>query len=107
MNWLRELKYQCVVAASSTDSIIEVYSTERDQVTDFCKLVKAELEPLTLESSLTEMVDELKFNQFIAELYSNDEIVFSETPMALKICGFRQHRDKIYKSFLEYLPAEN
>lgn len=107
VTWLKTLQYQCVAAANVDQSILEIYSTDRDQLVTFCKLIRVDLEPLTIDPSLIEMVDELKLNKFLNELYADDEIVFSETKDGIKICAFKDHKDKLYAAFLEYLPMDN
>jgi len=104
VKWIKNLQYHCVVAPNTIDSMIEIYSTDRNQAVDFCKKIRSEIDSLTIDASLSEMVSEINFSQFVHQLYSDEDIVFKESQAGLKICGFKEKRDQIYTAFLDFLP---
>jgi hypothetical protein len=107
VEWLRELQFQCAIIPDSVQSMIAVYSTNRDHLTQFTEMIKNKLGPLVLDSSLIDYVKESNFQDFINELKEDDEIVFSTCNNSVKICGFDEKRDSIYTNFLKNLPMKD
>lgn len=114
--WLNLLQLECVVVAERDDderlnkSTLSVYSTNRDHLNAFTELINTELESLVLDESLTESVSERTFNEFVNELNTNEDVVFSMgldgLIRSVKICGFKERIEEIYTRFLNLSSAE-
>ena len=103
---LQTAKIKCVVEPNPSASMLEIYSTNRDQIDELCKAIKREFEPLTIDQSLIELVNDKAYKKFLSQLDAAEDLVYAISPQGLKLCTFKADSDLIYTKFLEELPRD-
>ena len=105
---LQTVKAKCVIEPKINSSMLEIYSTNRDQIDELCKAIKREFEPLIIDQNRIDLVNDESYIKFLSQFEDDEELVYAISSSGLKLCMFKAKSD-LYRNeykFLEKLPRD-